>query len=174
MEGQLFSNLAGWCHMLSLPYLKCGTVLNVPIKIYAAPAVKGLICLHHPQFIGGRGRRGYHCLASCMWLHLVIPVLTLNPGSLLNPSCLTFSGYWQRHQFRLHISLTDANPDYSGSILLCCILVPRCDWRNAFMKPTQQIRDVDPMFVQCWATVYDAGPTLIQHRVNASYLLGYL
>ena len=23
--GQLFSNLAGWCHILSLTYLKCGT-----------------------------------------------------------------------------------------------------------------------------------------------------
>ena len=27
------------------------------------------------------------------------------------------------------------------------------------------------MLVQCWATVYDAGPTLNQHRVNVSCLL---
>ena len=24
-NGQLFANLAGWCHILSLTYLKCGT-----------------------------------------------------------------------------------------------------------------------------------------------------
>ena len=28
------------------------------------------------------------------------------------------------------------------------------------------------MLVQCWATVYDVGPTLNQHSVNASCLLG--
>ena len=25
----------------------------------------------------------------------------------------------------------------------------------------QQTRDIDPMLKQCWATVYDAGPTLV-------------
>ena len=25
---------------------------------------------------------------------------------------------------------------------------------------------------QCWSTIYDAGPTLVQHCVDVSYLLG--
>ena len=29
------------------------------------------------------------------------------------------------------------------------------------------------MLDQCWATVYDAGPTLVQHLVGVSCLLGY-
>ena len=37
---------------------------------------------------------------------------------------------------------------------------------------TQKTRDVDPVLVQCRASVYDAGPTLNQHRVNASCVLG--
>ena len=36
----------------------------------------------------------------------------------------------------------------------------------------QQTRDIDPMLVQCWSTVYDAGPTLGQHWVDVSRLLG--
>ena len=40
------------------------------------------------------------------------------------------------------------------------------------LEPTQQTRDIDPMLDQCWSTVYDAGPTLIQHRVDVSCLLG--
>ena len=30
------------------------------------------------------------------------------------------------------------------------------------------------MLVQCWSTVYDAGPTLNQHWDNVSYLLGLI
>ena len=28
-------------------------------------------------------------------------------------------------------------------------------------KTTQKTRDFDPMLVQCWSTVYEAGPTLV-------------
>ena len=28
------------------------------------------------------------------------------------------------------------------------------------------------MLFQCWASVQDGGPTLKQHRLNASYVLG--
>ena len=37
---------------------------------------------------------------------------------------------------------------------------------------TQQTRGIHPMLFQCWANVFDAGPTLKQHWVNASCLLG--
>ena len=37
---------------------------------------------------------------------------------------------------------------------------------------TQQTRDVDRMLFQCWADVVDGGPTLKQHWVNVSCLLG--
>ena len=43
-EGKLFSNLSGWCHILSLTYLKCGTWCadeKNKTQIYAAPVVKG-------------------------------------------------------------------------------------------------------------------------------------
>ena len=43
--GQLFSNIAGWCHILSSAYLKCNTwcAYKKWQQIYAAPAVKGLM-----------------------------------------------------------------------------------------------------------------------------------
>ena len=34
-----------------------------------------------------------------------------------------------------------------------------------------QTRNVEPMLVQCWSTVYDAGPTMNQHRLNVSLLV---
>ena len=37
---------------------------------------------------------------------------------------------------------------------------------------TQQTRDIQPMLVQCWASVADAGPTLNRRRLTVSYLLG--
>ena len=37
---------------------------------------------------------------------------------------------------------------------------------------TQRTRVTDPMLDQCWATVWDAGPTSIQHWAIVSYLLG--
>ena len=37
---------------------------------------------------------------------------------------------------------------------------------------SQQTRTIHLMLVQCWPIVYDAGPTLYQHWVNVSSLLG--
>ena len=37
--------------------------------------------------------------------------------------------------------------------------------------PSQQTRGVDPMAVQCWTSVEDAGPTLTSHWVNVLCLL---
>ena len=34
------------------------------------------------------------------------------------------------------------------------------------------IRNMDPMLYQCWDSVADAGPTLIQHRIHISRSLG--
>ena len=39
-------------------------------------------------------------------------------------------------------------------------------------KSSQQIGKINPMLVQCWFTVYDAGPTLEQDWVDLSFLLG--
>ena len=41
-----------------------------------------------------------------------------------------------------------------------------------FCRSSQQIRDIHPMLFQCWPTVFDAGPTLKQHWVNAPCLTG--
>ena len=38
---------------------------------------------------------------------------------------------------------------------------------------SQQTRDLHPMLVQCWPTVYDVGPTLKQHWMSVSCLLGW-
>ena len=46
---------------------------------------------------------------------------------------------------------------------------------NEFFKQLctpKQTGDIDPMLNQCWSTVHDAGPTLVQHCVDVSYLLG--
>ena len=37
----------------------------------------------------------------------------------------------------------------------------------------QQTRYIEPLLVQCWSTVYDAGPTLNQQWLNVSCLLGH-
>ena len=36
----------------------------------------------------------------------------------------------------------------------------------------QQTRAVDPMLFECWASLADGGPTLKQHKVNVSCLMG--
>ena len=38
--------------------------------------------------------------------------------------------------------------------------------------PTHLAQNVGPMLIQCWSTVYDAGPTLDQHRASVLCLLG--
>ena len=38
---------------------------------------------------------------------------------------------------------------------------------------SQQSQDIHPMLFHCWATGEDGGPTLKQHRVNVSCLLGW-
>ena len=37
---------------------------------------------------------------------------------------------------------------------------------------TQQTRDIEPLLVQCWASVVDGGPALNQQWLNVSCLLG--
>ena len=43
-------------------------------------------------------------------------------------------------------------------------------WGNVRSASTQ---DIDPMLGQRWTSVYNAGPTLPQHWINVSCLLGY-
>ena len=44
---------------------------------------------------------------------------------------------------------------------------------SSFLIASQQTRDIEPLLVQCWSTVYDAGPTLNQQWLNVSCLLGW-
>ena len=44
--------------------------------------------------------------------------------------------------------------------------------RVAYPITTQQTRDIEPVLVKCGVIVFDAGPTLNQHSLNASCLLG--
>ena len=37
-----------------------------------------------------------------------------------------------------------------------------------FFRTLQQTRGVKPMLIQCWSTVYDAGPTLKQPSLSTS------
>ena len=37
-----------------------------------------------------------------------------------------------------------------------------------YLIPHQQARHIDPILDQCWPTVFDVGPTLVQHGVDAS------
>ena len=46
------------------------------------------------------------------------------------------------------------------------------DYKPAPLPFTQEKRGIRRMLLQCWSTVFDAGPTLKQHWVNASCLLG--
>ena len=45
--------------------------------------------------------------------------------------------------------------------------------RLVFVGLTQQTRHLEPVLVQCWSTVNDAGPTLTQHWLNVSRVLCY-
>ena len=38
---------------------------------------------------------------------------------------------------------------------------------------SQQTRQINAIFDQCWHTVYDAGPTLVKHWVDVSCLLSW-
>ena len=74
-----------------------------------------------------------------------------------------------RHQVKVHC--------YS---LICCQMTGRPEYKRrsnnvGLMLATvydigstnsQQIRDINSMLFQCWASVEDDGPTLKQHRVN--------
>ena len=49
-----------------------------------------------------------------------------------------------------------------------------CKWDTLSCREiTRKKRDVEPMLVQCWPIVCDAGQTLNQHWLNVSFLLGY-
>ena len=50
--------------------------------------------------------------------------------------------------------------------------VKRC--RDAESRWSERTRYIDPMLCQCWSTVYDGGPTLVQHRVDVSCFAGIL
>ena len=41
-----------------------------------------------------------------------------------------------------------------------------------FSEHSQQTRGIEPILFYCWASVVDGGPTVKQHRLNASCLLG--
>ena len=58
-----------------------------------------------------------------------------------------------------------------GSISWATVL--RCVKYNVACQNYQQTRDVDPMLVQFWPTIYDAGPASNQHWFNALCLLGF-
>ena len=47
-------------------------------------------------------------------------------------------------------------------------------WGAVCRADSQLTRDIDTMLGQCWTIVYDAGPTLAQHCINVSCLLGYV
>ena len=54
-----------------------------------------------------------------------------------------------------------------------CLTLTHSDLQTDHSCPvcTQQKRGNQPMPFQCWPTVFDAGPTLKQHRVNSPCLL---
>ena len=41
-----------------------------------------------------------------------------------------------------------------------------CEWLLKCSISAQEIQDGYPMLVQCWASVYDAGPTSNQHWIT--------
>ena len=62
-----------------------------------------------------------------------------------------------------------------SSFLLQWIAAPQWQEAKAIdqLYVTQQTRDIHPMLVQCWYTVYDVDPTLSQLWVNNLCLLGH-
>ena len=53
-------------------------------------------------------------------------------------------------------------------------LLTRAQLADSSSDPIQQTRDDQPMLVQCWPIVFDAGSTLCQHCLIASCSLGCL
>ena len=64
----------------------------------------------------------------------------------------------------------------SMQVFLCkkYISAVRIKQRLNVLQTSQKTQDVDPMLVECWPTIYDAGPTLNQYSHNVLYLSGYL
>ena len=54
---------------------------------------------------------------------------------------------------------------FSGYVAACTIT-------PCLVLPQHCTRDIDPMLNQCWASVYDASPTLNHHWVNFPCLVG--
>ena len=75
-------------------------------------------------------------------------------ASVTDPCCACDIGIMLGERRRRWPSINPA----SGQRLVCA-------------EPTQQTRDVKSMWFQCWANVFDAGPTLKPHWLNVSCLL---
>ena len=58
------------------------------------------------------------------------------------------------------------------SLCLLSNSVPHLLLSKTATSPTRQTWGIHPMLFQCWSPVFDTGPTLKQHWVNASCLLG--
>ena len=84
--GQLFSNIAGWCHILSLTYLRWGTECankKMKTRIYATPVVKGL---------------NNTCMMACRLLHHVHYIMSHHQHVRFNPWSTKISLYNQADQ----------------------------------------------------------------------------
>ena len=62
--------------------------------------------------------------------------------------------------------------DHSGGIVVFAFQFHKLSYNNHSFTVTQQTRHIDLMLVQCWASVVDGGPTLAQHWIDVSCLLG--
>ena len=62
-----------------------------------------------------------------------------------------------------HVQVTCQQEQWSSVVQMRHGIISHC---------AQQTRNVDPVLVQCWASVADDGPTLNQQRTNVPCLLG--
>ena len=118
--------------------------------------------------------------AFCSHIFLTRPVLSLmemQSGQRKVKHVMYKDTKTQHNQSQLHLSCSVYHPVY---LLIFWGLArqyscPR--FNQSLRKPdktTQPTRDIYPLLDQCWATVNDAGPTLVQHWVDVSCLLGMI
>ena len=81
------------------------------------------------------------------------------------------SSYFTLYSLKHPLSSKGPRCDLGGDINSSQGASFRKKWHVLCVDP-QQTRDIHPMLDQCWATVYDAGPALIQHCVDISRLVG--
>ena len=111
----------------------------------------------------------------CGWANIFV----VGPALIIHLLSVMYCVCWAHNRLRLKLKArTSVGLIWGQSHRRCDNIrtTSRRDITNlwSLYPASQQTRDIVPILVQCWFTVYDAGPTLNQQWDNVSCLLGLM